>query len=161
MIGMKRTSLHLDHRDLKTLERLAKAETQRIGSRVSASQIVRRLIREFLHNQSSFHDRPLEAIIVRDQDGTIRYWSTEAQLIYGWTPQEVLGTRTHNLFKTRFPTSLARIEKETRERLSWKGDLIHRRRDGSLITVNSRWSIQENPQNESLTVIEVNKESPA
>ena len=51
---MKRTSLHLDDRDLKALERLAKIETQRTGSRVSASQIVRRLIREFLHNQPSF-----------------------------------------------------------------------------------------------------------
>jgi PAS domain S-box-containing protein len=160
-MGMKRTSLHLDDRDLKALDRLAKAETQRTGSRVSASQIVRRLIREFLHNQPSFHDRTLEAIIVRDQDGTIRYWSREAELIYGWTPQEALGMRTHNLFKTRFPTSLARIEKESRENLSWKGQLIHRRRDGSLVTVNSRWNIQQNPQNKSLTVIEVNAEIAA
>jgi len=158
--AMKRTSLHLDYRDLKALEHLAKAETQRTGSRVSASQIVRRLIREFLHDQPS-PDRTLEAIIVRDPDGTIRYWSREAELIYGWTAQEVLGTRTHNLFKTRFPTSLARIEKESREKLSWQGQLIHRRRDGSLVTVNSRWNIQQNPQNKSLTVIEVNKESAA
>lgn len=155
-MAMKRTSLHLDDRDLKGLERLAKVLTQRTGSRVSASQIVRRLIREFLHNQPSFNDRTLEAIIVRDQDGTIRYWSSEAERIYGWTPQEVLGTRTHNLFKTRFPTSLARIEKETREKLSWKGQLIHRRRDGSLVTVHSRWNIQKNPQTKSLTIIEVN-----
>ena len=84
-MAMKRTSLHLDSRDLKALERLAKADTQRTGSRVSASQIVRRLIREFLHNQQ--HDKNPEAIIVRDQDGTIRYWSREAERIYGWTSQ--------------------------------------------------------------------------
>jgi PAS domain S-box-containing protein len=200
-MAMKRTSLHLDDRDLKALERLAKAETQRTGSRVSASQVVRRLIREFLHNQPSFgfaqglertirwyrehastlfkvsgtqlaresgedrvvnkrsHNRTPEAIIVRDHDGTIRYWSREAELMYGWTPQEVLGTRTHNLFKTKFPTSLAVIEKQVREKTSWQGQLIHRRRDGSLVTVNSRWNIQHNPQNKSLTVIEVNAES--
>ena len=158
---MKRTSLHLDNRDLRTLHRLAKAETQRTGSRVSASQIVRRLIREFLYNQPSFDNRTLEAIIVRDQDGTIRYWSREAELIYGWTPQEVIGTCTHNLFKTKFPTSLAKIEKETREKFLWNGQLIHTRRDGSLVTVNSRWNIQRNPQNKSLTVIEVNAESAA
>ena len=156
---MKRTSLHLDNRDLRTLDRLAKAETQRTGSRVSASQIVRRLIREFLYNQPSFDNKTLEAIIVRDQDGTIRYWSREAELIYGWTPQEVIGTRTHKLFKTKFPTSLAKIEKQTREQFLWKGQLIHTRRDGSLVTVNSRWNIQQNPQNKSLTVIEVNAES--
>ena len=170
---MKRTSLHLDDLDLKAVERLATIETQRIGSRVSASQIVRRLIREFLQGQPSFgfaqerafnkrpDDTTLEAMIVRDEDGTIRYWSKEAQRIYGWTPQEVLGARTHNLFKTKFPTSLTRIEKEARERLSWKGELIHRRRDGSLVTVNSRWNIQRNPQSKLLTVIEVNAESAA
>ena len=49
---MKITSLHLDTRDLRALDRLAKLETQRVGSRVSASAIVRRLIREFLHLQS-------------------------------------------------------------------------------------------------------------
>jgi PAS domain S-box-containing protein len=176
---MKRTSLHLDDLDLKALERLGKIETQRTGSRVSASQIVRRLIRAFLHNQPWFgfaqgrermresgearafnkrpHDRTLEAMIVRDEDGTIRYWSREAQLIYGWTPQEVLGTRTHTLFKTRFPASLSRIEKEARKKLSWKGRLIHRRRDGSLVAVNSRWNIQRNPQKKTFTVIEVNE----
>ena len=157
-MAMKRTSMHLDDRDLRALERLAKAETQRTGSRVSASQIVRRLIREFLHSQ---HDRTPEAIIVRDQDGTIRYWSREAELIYGWTSQEVLGTRTHNLFKTKFPASLSTIEKEARKQLSWKGQLIHRRRDGSLVTVNSRWDIQQNLQNKSLTVIEANAEISA
>jgi PAS domain S-box-containing protein len=194
---MKRTSLHLDDRDLKLLERLAKIETQQTGSRVSASQIVRCLIREFLHNQPSFglahrlertigwaserpskllkdrthlvresaedrnkgHDRSLQAMIVRDQDGTIRYWSREAELIYGWTPQEVLGARTHKLFKTKFPTALATIEKETRQNSSWEGQLVHRRRDGSLVTVNSRWNIQQNPENKSLTVIEVNAKS--
>jgi len=170
---MKRTSLHLDDLDLKALERLAKIETQRTGSRVSASQIVRRLIREFLHNLSSFgfaqshvfnerpDDRTLEAVIVRDEDGTIRYWSREAELIYGWTSQEVLGTRTHSLFKTKFPIALPRIEKHAREKLSWKGKLIHRRRDGSLVTVNSRWNIQRNPETKSLTVIEVNAEGAA
>src|SRR5688572_9158108 len=156
-MAMKRTSLHLDDRDLKALERLGRAETQRTGSRVSASQIVRRLIREFLDN----HEGTPEAIIVRDQDGTIRYWSREAELIYGWTSQEVLGTRTHSLFKTKFPASLAMIEKEARRQLSWNGQLIHRRRDGSLVTVNSRWDIQQNPQNKSLTVIEVNAKSSA
>jgi PAS domain S-box-containing protein len=100
-------------------------------------------------------------MIVRDQDGTIRYWSKEAELIYGWTSQEALGTCTHNLFKTKFPASLAVIEKEAREKTSWRGRLIHRRRDGSLVTVNSHWKVQHNPENQSLTVVETNTEMAA
>jgi Arc/MetJ-type ribon-helix-helix transcriptional regulator len=52
-MAMRRTSLHLDDKDLKALERLAEQETQRVGSYVSASQIVRRLIREFLRRQKA------------------------------------------------------------------------------------------------------------
>ena len=50
-MAMKRTSLHLDTKDLHALDRLAKIEAKQTGSRVSASQIVRRLIREFLQSQ--------------------------------------------------------------------------------------------------------------
>jgi hypothetical protein len=50
-MALKGTTLRLDAKDLKALERLAKQEAQRTGSRVSASQIVRRLIREFLSSQ--------------------------------------------------------------------------------------------------------------
>jgi hypothetical protein len=52
-MAMKRTSLILDDRDLKALERIAKEEEKRTGSRVSASAIVRRLVREFLRSQKA------------------------------------------------------------------------------------------------------------
>ena len=106
-------------------------------------------------------DGNLEAMIVRDQDGTIRYWSKEAELIYGWTPEEVLGARTHHLFKTQFPAPLAAIENKAREEETWQGRLIHTRRDGALVTVQSHWKIQHNPKNRSVTVIEINVESAA
>lgn len=98
-----------------------------------------------------------EAMIVRDSDGTIRYWSSEAERIYGWTPQEVLGTCIHHLFETKFPEPLSMIEQEIQEKSFWRGQVIHKRRDGSLITVNSRWSAQQNPDTRSFTVIEVNE----
>jgi hypothetical protein len=49
-MALKGTTLRLDDKDLKALERIAKVKTKRTSSRVSASQIVRRLIREFLHS---------------------------------------------------------------------------------------------------------------
>lgn len=49
--ALKGTTLRLDDKDLKALDCIAKAETKHTGSRVSASQIVRRLIREFLRSQ--------------------------------------------------------------------------------------------------------------
>ncbi len=51
-MGMKRTSLHLEEQDLRALERIAREETKATGSHVSASAIVRRLIRQFLQERS-------------------------------------------------------------------------------------------------------------
>jgi hypothetical protein len=42
------TSLRLDPADLRALDRLARQESARIGSRVTASALIRRLIREHL-----------------------------------------------------------------------------------------------------------------
>lgn len=50
---MKVTSFHLDVHDLYALNRLALRETEQSGSYVSASAIVRRLIRQFLRSQKS------------------------------------------------------------------------------------------------------------
>jgi hypothetical protein len=50
-MALKGTTLRLDDKDLKALERIAKDEMRRTGSRASASSIVRRLIREFLRSQ--------------------------------------------------------------------------------------------------------------
>jgi CDP-glucose 4,6-dehydratase len=102
-----------------------------------------------------------EGVIVRDPDGVIRYWSKEAQSLYGWTPQEVLGLCTHDLFETQFPKSLAAIEQQMREQMTWQGELIHKRRDGSTIRVNSCWNIQHNPVTQSVTVIEINATNSA
>jgi PAS domain S-box-containing protein len=99
-----------------------------------------------------------DAIMVRNADGSIRYWSEGAQKLYGWEPQEVLGATSHRLLKTVFPVPLEVIDQELRTKGHWEGQLIHERRDGSKITVASHWDLQQNPrsQDQSITVIEIN-----
>lgn len=99
-----------------------------------------------------------DAIMVRNGNGTIRYWSEGARKLYGWEPKEVLGENSHRLLKTVFPVPLEVIEQELRTKGHWEGQLIHERRDGSKITVVSHWDLQQNPrsQDQSITVIEIN-----
>lgn len=99
-----------------------------------------------------------DAIMVRNLDGTIRYWSDGAKKLYGWEPQDALGRTSHQLLKTIFPVPLEVIEEALRVRGYWEGLLIHERRDGSKVTVASHWDLQQNPhsQDRSITVIEVN-----
>lgn len=96
--------------------------------------------------------------MVRNLDGTIRYWSEGAKKLYGWESHDVLGKTSHQLLKTVFPIPLEVINEELRTNGYWEGQLIHERRDGSRVTVVSHWELQLNPRSEgrSATVVEVN-----
>ncbi|HYZ24091.1 MAG TPA: PAS domain S-box protein, partial [Rhodopila sp.] len=72
-------------------------------------------------------------IMTRTLDGTIRFWSQGCVRMYGWTPQEAIGQRSHTLLQTQFPRSLTELEQALLEHGTWAGDLVHRRRDGSRI----------------------------
>jgi PAS domain S-box-containing protein len=98
------------------------------------------------------------AIMIRNADGTIRYWSKGAQELYGWKPDHALGMTSHRLLETVFPVPLDVIEEELRVKGYWEGRLIHRRLDGSKITVTSHWNLQQDPTSpdQSITVIEIN-----
>lgn len=97
-------------------------------------------------------------IMVRNLDGTIRYWSEGAKKLYGWESHDVLGATSHQLLKTVFPVPLESIEETLRAKGHWEGQLIHERRDGSKIKVGSHWDLQQNPQSQdrSITIIEIN-----
>jgi PAS domain S-box-containing protein len=99
-----------------------------------------------------------DAVMIRNVDGTIRYWSRGSEKLYGWEARDVLGMTSHQLLETVFPVPLEVIEEELRTKGFWNGQLIHKRRDGSKIRVVSHWDMQENPTSldQSITVIESN-----
>ena len=98
------------------------------------------------------------AVMVRDPDGKIRYWNEGAKLLYGWTSEEAIGKSSHHLLKTTFPGPLRSLEAELLEKGHWTGDLVHRRRDGSVVIVSSRWDLQRGAHGLSPSVREVNRE---
>ena len=56
------------------------------------------------------------AVIVRDLDGTIRFWNQGATELYGWSRDEAVGKSSHALLRTQFPRPLA----------DTNADLLHR-----------------------------------
>lgn len=98
------------------------------------------------------------ALMVRNFDGTIRYWSTEAKKLYGWEPSDALGTTSHQLLRTEFPVPLKVIEQELRAKGYWTGPLVHVLRDGSRVRVVSYWMTSKSrySQDGSMKVIEIN-----
>lgn len=106
-----------------------------------------------------FANSPAEdAMMVRNTDGTIKYWSEGAQKLYGWEPGVTLGAISHRLLKTVFPEPLDAIEAALGNKGYWEGQLIHERRDGSKVAVASHWKLQQKTKSEDhpFRVIEIN-----
>lgn len=87
--------------------------------------------------------RPLEHMqaMVRRLDGTITYWSSGMQRLYGYLPEDAIGRRSHELLKTELPRSAGEPANELLQRDEWNGELVNYRRDGAHVCVASQWSL--------------------
>ena len=47
----------------------------------------------------------------------------------------------HEVLQPVFPEPLPEINAEVFEEGYWEGDLLHRRRDGAILTIPSRWAL--------------------
>jgi two-component system, LuxR family, sensor kinase FixL len=80
-------------------------------------------------------------VMMRDLDGTIRFWSRALGILYGFPAERALGRRSHEMLHTIFPRPLTEIEAELQARGQWHGELVHRKADGDTVVVASHWSL--------------------
>jgi PAS domain S-box-containing protein len=97
-----------------------------------------------------------DAIFVLDVGGTITYWNRGAEDLYGWKAGEATGKKIQYLLGTRFPVSRDESMQALLRAGHWEGELTQTRRDGSLLVVSSRWSLQRNSDGRPSGVLEIN-----
>jgi PAS domain S-box-containing protein len=107
--------------------------------------------------QAKLLDLANDAIFVRTASDRVSYWNQGAERLYGWTQEEALGRSTHELLRTRFPVRLSEMEKTDR----WEGELHHFKRDGSEITVASRWTTLRDSNGKFAGWLEINTDITA
>jgi len=86
-------------------------------------------------------DATHDAICVRYLNGVIAYWNRAAESLYGWTADAAIGRVGHALLKTILPVPLDQIEAQVLRIGFWEGELVHALKDGTRVTVASRWSV--------------------
>jgi len=107
------------------------------GLDVNASENGTRILGEQAHLLDLVHD----AIILRDMQGVIIFWSHGAEKLFGWTSDEALGKHADTLLHTQLPQPLEAIEAEALRAGHWEGELVHTRRDGTPVVATSRWAV--------------------
>jgi two-component system, LuxR family, sensor kinase FixL len=111
---------------------------------------------EFLRSQAQLLDLTRDTIFVRDMNDVITYWNRGSEQLYGWPRAQALGHFTHRLIQTQFPAARAEIMAQLLRTGCWEGELIHTRRDGRELTVESRWSLQRDERGRPAAILETN-----
>jgi PAS domain S-box-containing protein len=110
---------------------------------------------EILRHQALLLDMASDTIFIRDGEDRITYWNQGAERLYGWSKEEALGHLAHTLLNTQFPEALESIVATLLATGRWEGESQHTRRDGTLVTVASSWTLQRDASNRPGSVIEM------
>jgi PAS domain S-box-containing protein len=108
--------------------------------------------------QASLLNLTHDTIFVRDMNDIIIYWNRGAQELYGWTEEQAVGKRSHDLLRTIFPSPIEKIQAEFLSADRWEGELEHTKADGTGVVVASRWSLQRNEQHNPVAILETNND---
>ena len=93
---------------------------------------------DLLRQQAEMLELSHDAIIVWDLNGGITFWNRGAELLYGYSREEVLGKSSHEVLGTEHSVSFDDVLQAIREHGDWEGRLIHRTRSGQRLQIASR-----------------------
>ena len=108
--------------------------------------------------QASLLNLTHDSIFVRDMDNVITYWNRGAQELYGFTAEEAIGKRSHELLHTVFPAPVDDIRAELLRTGRWEGELKRTKADGTEVVVASRWSLRRDEHGQPAAILETNND---
>ncbi|GAA4606306.1 PAS domain S-box-containing protein [Actinoplanes octamycinicus] len=142
-LATERRYRHKDGHTIWAAVRVAVVRDDRGRARYVVNQVeditARRAAEIQLRQQARLLELIPAAVIVRDLDGTIRWWNAGATQLYGWAPTAAAGKVTHRLFSTIFPDGESgdTQRRALAETGHWSGQLRHVTATGRLVTVLS------------------------
>lgn len=109
-----------------------------------------------LREQAALLNFDPDAIIVRDLEDRVTFWSDGAERMYGWEPGEVLGKSWKEIQPNLDRTQHEAAWRQLREQGRWRGELEHQTKDGKRIDVQSSWTLVRDEHDNPKAVYIVN-----
>ncbi|MCG6135329.1 MAG: CBS domain-containing protein [Nostoc sp. LLA-1] len=123
---------------------------------VQADLIERQHAEQKIREQAALLDIATDAIFVRDLENRILFWSQGSERLYGWTAEESLGKKVHELFYRDSHSQLEVGLDATIAEGSWSGELEQITKTGKKIIVASRWTLVRDEFGQPQSVLVVN-----
>ena len=137
---------------------------KKIGNDPSAQAVVvditkRKEFEEKIREQGALLDQTQDSIMVVDYHGTITFWNSGAELMYGWTREEITRCAMEELlYGSARRKDFQEAMEDIRQFREWNGEHYHTRKDGKEILVESRWRTVETAFGGKLQILIVNSE---
>lgn len=117
----------------------------------------RRETAERLKEQAEFIERAHDAILMLNESNNILFWNKEAEKLYGWKAEEVMGKFSSGVLQTVFPVPFTELMQQVKNNKVWEGELIHTTKNGQKIVVESRWALIKGADNQT-RILEINRD---
>ena len=100
-----------------------------------------------------------DAIISLDMDYNIVSWNKAAEVLYGWSAEEVIGKSSYDVIPVKFPyDTLEDVLKKFSEKGFWKGEGIQYHKNGSQLNILSSSVIINDEKSNSQIIVTINKD---
>ena len=128
--------------------------TLKIFAARAAAELERQETDALVSEQASLLDKAQDAIVVRSVDHRILFWNKSAERLYGWTAEEVVG----NSIVESIYEDLTYFREATHKVLAlgeWSGEITQRRKDGSSLTAECRWTLVRDEKGQPLSILSI------
>ena len=99
-----------------------------------------------------------DSVVVRDMDGRVLEWNAAAEAMYGWSRDEAVGRRLHELLDCRQPEDLPALETRLHADGCWEGELCRAIRGGDEVWVALRWSLRRDSAGRPACIVETGRD---
>ena len=113
-----------------------------------------RQIQQAVRQQAALLDQASDAIVVLGPNHLVTYWNKGAERLYGWNQEEAIGKNLIAL-TAHHPETLESALRIVHRSSEWFGEAIRRRKDGSLLTAECRWTLVNNNDNHAIAILAI------
>jgi diguanylate cyclase (GGDEF)-like protein/PAS domain S-box-containing protein len=145
--------LEVGEEEIRLLQRMANDVAFGIGN--LRTQAAREHADAMLREQASLLDKAQDAILVRGPDHRVNFWNKGAERLYGFTADEAIGRQVQDLLYNDTEGFLNATAEVLRVG-EWNGELIHRRKDGSLLMAECRWTKVVDEKTQAASILAIN-----
>jgi hypothetical protein len=130
-----------------------------IGIVVLAQDVTeRKAASERMAEQAALLDQAHDAILVRDLEGHILFWSRGAERLYGYTREEALGRKNPDLLYGSDSADYERGNAVTMQKGEWIGELRQLVKDGHAVTVEAHWTLTHDDEGKPKSILAINND---